>query len=312
MNWSIALPGKPKGAPGGALLQAHEPDETKVHVPATCSSCAADLSGTEVVSVEKRQVFDLPEIQLHVVEHQIQRRRCTCGTITAAHAPDPAASPAQYGPRIKALAVYLATRQHLPYERCAELLADCLGADVATSTLIGWNAAAAQAVAPHTEAVRQQLIACDLVGFDEPSSGCAGWRQQREASAVPPCGPTSTTNAAAPPSWPPPARSLPPDRTRTHGPPGPNGAADVIGGAVGPAMPEEVGLDRFVRSVHRDGAAHAVLGVEVQERQDAPCRGLPCRCRRRPPRLLVGVIVSHTCRGTRGTGRTVSGPTTPT
>ncbi|WP_327379060.1 transposase (plasmid) [Streptomyces sp. NBC_01216] len=57
--------------------------------------------------------------------------------------------------------------QHLPYERCAEVFADCLGADVATSTLIGWNRAAAQAAAPHTEAVPQRLIACDVVGFDE-------------------------------------------------------------------------------------------------------------------------------------------------
>jgi hypothetical protein len=84
------------------------------------------------------------------------------------------AAPAQYGPRIKALAVYLAVRWHLPYERCGELLADCLGAQVATSTLIGWNAVAAQAVAPYTEVVRQQLIACDVVGFDETGTRVAG------------------------------------------------------------------------------------------------------------------------------------------
>jgi transposase len=167
-------PGKPKGAPGGALLQVGDPDETRVHAPAACSSCAAGLSGAEVVSVEKRQIFDLPEIRLRVVEHQIQRRRCGCGTVTAAVAPPKVAAPAQYGPRIKALAVYLAVRQHLPYERCAELLGDCLGAQVATSTLIGWNADAARAVAPHTEIVRQQLIECDVVGFDETGTRVAG------------------------------------------------------------------------------------------------------------------------------------------
>ncbi|MFD7442347.1 DUF6444 domain-containing protein, partial [Streptomyces sp. NPDC059909] len=100
-------PGKPKGAAGGALLQVAEPDETAVHVPAACSSCAADLSGAEVVSVEKRQVFDLPEIRLRVVEHRLERRRCGCGQVTAASPPAPVASPAQYGPRLKALAVYL-------------------------------------------------------------------------------------------------------------------------------------------------------------------------------------------------------------
>jgi transposase len=167
-------PGKPKGAPGGALLQVHEPDETEVHVPAACSSCAAGLSRAEVVSVEKRQVFDLPEIRLRVVEHQVQRRRCGCGAVTAGSAPPQVTAPTQYGSRPKAFAVYLVTRQHLPYERCAELLADCLGAHVAASTLIGWNAAAAQAVAPHTEAVRQQLIECDVVGFDETGTRVEG------------------------------------------------------------------------------------------------------------------------------------------
>lgn len=167
-------PGKPKGAPGGALLQVTDPDETQVYAPAACSSCAAGLSKAEVVSVEQRQVFDLPEIRLRVVEHRIEHRRCGCGTVTAAPAPEGVAAPAQYGPRVKALAVYLAVRQHLPYERCAELLGDCLGARVATSTLIGWNADAAQAVAPHTEVVRQQLTECEVVGFDETGTRVAG------------------------------------------------------------------------------------------------------------------------------------------
>ncbi|MFD7447421.1 IS66 family transposase, partial [Streptomyces sp. NPDC059909] len=99
---------------------------------------------------------------------------CGCGQVTAASPPAPVASPAQYGPRLKALAVYLSTRQHLPYERCTELLADCLGADVATSTLMTWNATAAEAVAAHTEAVRQQLTECEVVGFDETGTRVAG------------------------------------------------------------------------------------------------------------------------------------------
>ena len=84
------------------------------------------------------------------------------------------AAPAQYGPRIKSLAVYLLTRQHLPYERCAELLTDVLGADIATATLLGWAGQAADAVAPHTEAVRRQLIECKVVGFDETGTRVAG------------------------------------------------------------------------------------------------------------------------------------------
>ncbi|MGI5144352.1 IS66 family transposase [Streptomyces sp. CA-106110] len=168
-------PGKPRGGAGGALMQVDEPDAIEVHSPTACLGCAGDLTGAEVVSIERRQVFDLPEIRLRVTEHRIEHRRCACGQVNAAATPsDAPAAPAQYGPRLKSLAVYLLTRQHLPYERCAELLADCLDADVATATLLGWAGQAAEAVAPHTEAVRQQLIECEVVGFDETGTRIAG------------------------------------------------------------------------------------------------------------------------------------------
>ncbi|GAA1918666.1 hypothetical protein GCM10009753_58960 [Streptantibioticus ferralitis] len=167
-------PGKAKGGAGGALLQVEGPDVVQVHLPAACGGCAGDLAEAEVVSVERRQVFDLPATRLRVTEHRLEHRRCACGQVTVAAAPDGAAALAQYGPQIKSLAVYLLTRQHLPYERCALLLADVHGAEVATCTLLEWAGQAAQAVAPRTEVVREQLIECDVVGFDETGTRIAG------------------------------------------------------------------------------------------------------------------------------------------
>jgi transposase len=167
-------PGKPKGGAGGALLQVADPDEVVVHAPAACQGCAGDLAGAAVVSVERRQIFDLPETRLRVREHCLEHRRCACGQVTAAEAPTGAVAPAQYGPGVKSLAVYLLTRQHLPYERCAELLADVLGAPIATSTLMDWTGQAAEAVVPHTAVVRAQLLECDVLGFDQTGTRIAG------------------------------------------------------------------------------------------------------------------------------------------
>ncbi|MDH6579555.1 IS66 family transposase [Kitasatospora sp. MAP5-34] len=167
-------PGKPRGTAGGSLMQVDAPDAVEVHTPQECRGCAGDLALAEVVSLERRQVFDLPEIRLRVTEQRIEHRRCVCGQVTAAAPPNAPAAPAQYGPQLKSLALYLLTRQHLPYERCAELLADVLGADVATATLLGWAGQAADAVAEHTEAVRQQLVECEVVGFDETGTRVAG------------------------------------------------------------------------------------------------------------------------------------------
>ncbi|MHA6757249.1 IS66 family transposase [Streptacidiphilus sp. PAMC 29251] len=167
-------PGKPKGSPGGALLQVQAPDRIRVHVPLACTGCAGALADAQVVSVERRQVFDLPEIRPQVTEHRIEHRRCGCGTTTAAPAPAGVSAPVQYGPGVRAMAVYLLNRQHLPYARCAELLADCLGVKVATGSLLAWNEQAADAVTAHTATVRAQLIDCEVVGFDETGARVAG------------------------------------------------------------------------------------------------------------------------------------------
>jgi transposase len=37
------------------------------------------LVDAPVVSTEARQVFDLPVIELRVVEHRMEHRRCRCG-----------------------------------------------------------------------------------------------------------------------------------------------------------------------------------------------------------------------------------------
>jgi transposase len=186
-------PGKPRG---GALLQVAKPDAVEVHAPTACRGCAGDLTGAEVVSVERRQVFDLPEIRLRVTEHRVEHRRCACGQVTAATPSEAPAAPAQYGPRLKGLAVYLLTRQHLPYERCTELLADVLGAEIATATLHTWFGQAAVAVAPHTEAVRLQLIECEVVGFDETGTGIAG----RTCGTCPGAPPSPPPRTAPPPA----------------------------------------------------------------------------------------------------------------
>ncbi|MHB1599949.1 MAG: hypothetical protein ACYCXY_13910, partial [Acidimicrobiales bacterium] len=40
-----------------------------------------------------------------------------------------------YGPRLRAIALYLMSYQHLPFERCAAALCDLFGAEVSTGFL---------------------------------------------------------------------------------------------------------------------------------------------------------------------------------
>src|SRR5215216_5208079 len=167
-------PGKQPGAPGAHLAQVAEPDEIAEHAPDRCGGCGAELAEAAVVGVEACQVFDLPPLRLGVVERRAQRRRCACGTITAGAFPEHARAAACYGPGVRALVCYLCVHQHLPVDRAAQLLADVLGAGVATGTLAAVLAEGAVGLDGFLATVRDRLAAASVVHVDETGARVAG------------------------------------------------------------------------------------------------------------------------------------------
>jgi transposase len=167
-------PGKQPGAAGAHLAQVATPDEVAWHVPDRCGGCGAELTDASVVGVEARQVFDLPPLRLGVVEHRAERRRCVCGTTTQAAFPTHARAAACYGPGVRALVCYLCVHQHLPVDRAAQLLADVLGASVATGTLAAVMAEGARGLDGFARVVREGLAAAPVAHFDETGARVAG------------------------------------------------------------------------------------------------------------------------------------------
>jgi transposase len=167
-------PGKQPGAPGAHLAQVEAPDEVALYAPDRCGGCGADLAGAPVAGVEVRQVFDLPPLGLRVTEHRAERRRCACGATTQAGFPAHARAAACYGPGVRALVCYLCVHQHLPVDRAAQLLADVLGASVATGTLVALVAEGAAGLEGFVEVVREGLAAGPVAHFDETGARVAG------------------------------------------------------------------------------------------------------------------------------------------
>jgi transposase len=167
-------PGKQPGAPGAHLAQVAEPDEVVWYVPGRCGGCGVDLGDAPVVGVEARQVFDLPPLRLVASEHRAQRRRCGCGTTTAAAFPHHVRAAACYGPGVRALVCYLCVHQHLPVDRAAQLLGDVLGAPLATGTLAAVVAEGAAGLDGFARVVREGLAAAPVVHFDETGARVAG------------------------------------------------------------------------------------------------------------------------------------------
>jgi transposase len=74
-----------------------------IHSPQRCRSCAGDLTHSEIVKEEIRQVFDFPEVRAVGTEHRAESRRCRCGTVTTAPFPLETIGPTCYGPSVRAL-----------------------------------------------------------------------------------------------------------------------------------------------------------------------------------------------------------------
>lgn len=174
-------PGGQLGHTGQTLHLVAEPDAIVEHRPAVCAACQAPLAeeGAEVVARERRQVQDLPPIRLCVTEHQALSVRCSaCQEVTAGAFPAETPSRAQYGPRLRALAVYLVAQQFVPYARARDLLADLTGAHLSVGTLVEWVQQSAETLKPVEDELKAALQRAPVLHSDETGvrrSGRLAW-----------------------------------------------------------------------------------------------------------------------------------------
>jgi transposase len=129
------------GHKGGTLKQVATPDRIEPHETDRCRHCRAGLTPAMITGVAKRQVFDLPEPRLEVTEHQASIYCCAeCGGRTTADFPEGVSSPARYGPRVEAVAVYLNVQQLVPEDRVAQAMQDLFGAGrLCPASIVTWG-----------------------------------------------------------------------------------------------------------------------------------------------------------------------------
>ena len=172
--------GKPsggqKGHEGGTLRQVADPDAVVRHEACACGHCGSSLDPKAAIGIEKRQVFDLPERPPVVTEHQAAIYRCKrCRGVTKAEFPEGVVSPAQYGERFKAAAIYLNVQQLIPEDRTAQALSDLFGApSICPASLVAWVGKKADELGQVYEAIGARVAGTAVRHLDETGYRIAG------------------------------------------------------------------------------------------------------------------------------------------
>jgi transposase len=183
-------PGGQPGHRGTTLTLRAAPDAVVTHAPAACHACGAPFAAAapnaEAGSAERRQVFDLAPPRLVVTEHRVAHGRCPrCGAWTAGAFPPDVTATVQYGPEVRALAVYLTTQQLLPVARASALLGHLAGRPVSPATVLAAGRRAATALAPVAAHIRAGLTRAAVLHVDETSAVVGGERWWLHVACTP-------------------------------------------------------------------------------------------------------------------------------
>lgn len=166
------------GQPGhpGHARKMYPPEQVKETVevkPVICSHCSSTSFHSLPVSVEVRQVIDLPVIVPDVTQYNVHTCQCdSCGAHTRADVPK--AAERGFGPRIMAFVTMLTGEGHLSKRKICTLIAH-LGLPISLGALCNIHRLAGELLEAPAQTVQASVLRMGQMNADE-----TGWRVQNK------------------------------------------------------------------------------------------------------------------------------------
>lgn len=164
--------GGQKGRDGVTLKKVDNPDEVEV---IKVDRKKYPRSRYKVIGYEARQVFDI-KISRVVTEYRAEVVEDAKGNRIVASFPEGVTKAAQYGPDLKAHAVYMSQYQLIPYKRIQEYFEGQIGIPLSEGSIYNFNREAYESLEPFEVRAREELAKSEVMHVDETSINKNGER----------------------------------------------------------------------------------------------------------------------------------------
>jgi len=172
---SKKLRGGQVGSKGNTLRTNMLPDTVEVLLPFHCECCSASLENIDPLKIEKRQLFDIPKIDMYVTEYQAHSKVCPkCNTTNKPLFPNNVNASTQYGENLKSFVAYLNSYQMLPYKRITELIEDLVSHKIATGTVYNFLNTYYDRLENFENDIKKKLLDEDVINSDETGINIQG------------------------------------------------------------------------------------------------------------------------------------------
>jgi len=170
--------GGQKGHAGKTLKQVAHPDKINRYHLSACPYCNAYLKNHPIEGIVKRQVFDIPEPKIEVIEHQTEIKYCCCcDRKVQADFPLGVNAPVQYGSRIQSYSIYFQQQQLIPEDRVQQLLFDVFGVSITTATIVSFSQKLFKGLGPFMALVLNHIESMPRKHLDETGFRIGGKTQ---------------------------------------------------------------------------------------------------------------------------------------